>query len=121
MNTTGIGHYGELAACRYLCDKGYNIVDRNYKCVIAEIDIVAYNSNGVLCFCEVKTRKSKQYGCAYEAVNADKMHQLRKGAISFVTHHGLDCEMQIDVIEVYGDFLNGKFEVFQIEHYENVF
>ena len=121
MNTKGTGRAGEDAAANFLLKKGYRIVERNYNCSIAEIDIVAYNSNGVLCFCEVKTRKSKQYGCAYEAVNADKMHQLRKGAISFVTHHGLDCEMQIDVIEVYGDFLNGKFEVFQIEHYENVF
>jgi len=44
MNTTGIGNYGETAACKYLLDKGYKIIERNYNCKIAEIDIVAYDS-----------------------------------------------------------------------------
>ena len=41
MNTTLIGNLGEDAACAYLIKQGYRIIERNYKCKIAEIDIKA--------------------------------------------------------------------------------
>ncbi len=121
MNTTTIGNFGEAAACEYLAKKGYKIVQRNYKCKIAEIDIIAYDKNGVLCFCEVKTRKNSNYGYAYEAVNHDKMHQIQKGAMSYINAHNIDTEMRFDVIEVYGDYLQGAFRIQSINHFEDAF
>ncbi len=121
MNTTGIGNYGETAACEFLKNKGYTIVERNFKCKIAEIDIIAYDGDGVLCFCEVKTRKNSNYGYAYEAVNHDKMLQMQKGALSYIKAHNTDTEMRFDVIEVYGDITGGTFCVQSINHFENAF
>ncbi|MBQ7901354.1 MAG: YraN family protein, partial [Clostridia bacterium] len=111
MNTTLIGGMGEEAACRYLVSKGYRIVERNYKCKIAEIDIVAYDSNGVLCFCEVKTRRNSNFGYAYEAVNKAKIRQIQKGAVSYVKAKKVNCPMRCDVIEVYGEARSGGFFV----------
>ncbi len=46
---------GEEIASLYLIDKGYTIVERNWKCKIGEIDIVA-KKDGYLCFIEVKRK-----------------------------------------------------------------
>lgn len=121
MNTTLIGNLGEDAACRYLADKGYRIIARNYKCRIAEIDIIAYDSRGVLCFCEVKTRRNSNFGYAYEAVNSAKIHQLIKGAQSYVNINKLDCPMRFDVIEVYGKVTCAGFVTDSINHIEDAF
>jgi putative endonuclease len=51
------GFIGEQIAALYLIDKGYEIVERNWRCKIGEIDIVA-KKDGFLCFIEVK-RKTK--------------------------------------------------------------
>ena len=121
MNTTFIGNLGEDSAYRYLVDKGYRIVERNYKCRIAEIDIIAYDDRGVLCFCEVKTRKNSDFGYAYEAVNSAKIHQLTKGAQSYILSNKLDCVMRFDVIEVYGRVTSGGFVTESINHIEDAF
>lgn len=121
MNTTGIGNHGETAACKYLLDKGYKIIERNYNCKIAEIDIVAYDSNDVVCFVEVKTRKSSQFGYAFEAITNEKINQLKKGALCYIKAHRIKCEVRFDVIEVYGNLLGGEFVVDSINHIENAF
>lgn len=121
MNTTSVGNSGETAACEYLIQKGYKITERNYKCKIAEIDIIAYDKDGVLCFCEVKTRKNSKYGYAYESVNHNKIKQLQKGALCYINTYNIDTEMRFDVIEVYGENINGTFSVRHINHFENAF
>ncbi len=121
MNTTLIGNLGENAACAYLIEHGYRIEERNYKCKIAEIDIIAYDTRGVLCFCEVKTRRNSNFGYAYEAVNSAKIHQLKKGALSYIHSKRLDCPMRFDVIEVYGRVTYAGFVTDRINHIEDAF
>ena len=121
MNTTLIGNLGEDAACDYLIGRGYKIIERNYKCKIAEIDIIAYDNRGVLCFCEVKTRRDSNFGYGYEAVNSAKIHQLKKGAQSYVRSKKLDCVMRFDVIEVYGRVTSAGFVTDNINHIEDAF
>ena len=62
MEKQALGQKGEEVASDYLISKGYNILDKNYKTSIGEIDIVAEN-NGILCVIEVKagTKNSTQY------------------------------------------------------------
>ncbi len=55
------GFIGEQIATHYLIDKGYEIVERNWRCKIGEIDIVA-KKDGFLCFIEVKRKiKSENF------------------------------------------------------------
>ncbi len=50
------GKAGEDAACVYLEDHGYKIIDRNYRTKGGEIDIIAEKGEDLV-FCEVKARK----------------------------------------------------------------
>jgi putative endonuclease len=54
-NTKNIGKIGEDLACKYLVDKGYRVVRRNYAKPWGEIDIVAKSPDKTLVFVEVKT------------------------------------------------------------------
>ena len=50
------GQQGEELACQFLENHQYRILERNFRCTLGEIDIVARNGE-YLVFCEVKTRK----------------------------------------------------------------
>ena len=52
------GRTGEEIACNFLKEQRYNIVKRNYRSRIGEIDIVAEHKE-YLVFCEVKTRRNR--------------------------------------------------------------
>lgn len=54
MTRLSLGSWAEQKACDYLVDKGYKIVDRNYRRKFGEIDVVAVQPNGTFVFIEVK-------------------------------------------------------------------
>ena len=64
-----VGQAGEDAAAALLADQGYTIVERNYRTRMGEIDLIA-EEDGVLCFVEVKARRSARLGHPSEAVTA---------------------------------------------------
>ena len=74
--TRELGAYGERLANRYLTESGLVVVDRNWRCVRGEIDIVAVE-NLALVVCEVKTRSSESFGMPFEAVGRQKLRRLR--------------------------------------------
>jgi len=65
------GHEGEQIACKFLKKRGYKVIEKNYKCKYGEIDIIAVEKN-VLCFIEVKSRRSIEYGLPEEYVDKRK-------------------------------------------------
>jgi putative endonuclease len=77
MDRTAIGRRGEDAAAAYLERIGYRIEERNWRCPIGEIDIVAWDE-GVLVLTEVKTRRTEKTGSAEEAVSPIKQRRLVK-------------------------------------------
>jgi putative endonuclease len=74
---SAIGAYGERVAVEHLQDAGYEIVDRNWRCDIGEIDVVAFDGATVV-VCEVKTRSGLGYGSGLEAVTGEKAARLRR-------------------------------------------
>lgn len=76
-NTTYIGNIAEGKACDYLNNKGYKIVERNYKNRFCEIDILCTKDN-YICLVEVKYRKNSNYGGGAGAINYDKQNRLRR-------------------------------------------
>ena len=50
-----LGKLGEDLACRYLVDKGYKIIERNFRKPWGELDIIAKSPGKILVFVEVKT------------------------------------------------------------------
>lgn len=114
------GKYGEMFAARHLEENGYKILKRNYKTKISEIDIIAKDGD-TLCFVEVKTRKNKDFGQGYEAVDQFKRNKIILGARSYLTFHQCDCDIRFDVVEIYGEMNAEGFKVSQINVLKNAF
>ncbi len=55
-----LGKLGEDLACRYLVDKGYKVIERNFRKSWGELDIIAKSQDKTLVFVEVKTMR--QFG-----------------------------------------------------------
>ena len=95
-----IGQMGEIAACRFLRDKGYNIISVNFTAKTGEIDIVASKGN-IVAFCEVKTRKDEKHGLSSEYVSLSKQQKIIKTALLFMKRYKIKNVMRFDVLEVY--------------------
>ncbi len=94
------GNRGEDAACRYLSDRGYEILARNYTVRYGELDIVA-KKDGLVSFVEVKARKNTAFGSAAEAVSLSKQRKLAAAAGMWLAESGWDGPTRFDVAEVY--------------------
>ncbi len=108
MATPGsaLGRNGEDRAARHLESQGYTVVERNYRCMGGEIDIVA-REGGDLVFVEVKTRRSDTDCAASEAVDLRKRRKIVRAAFSYLNERGLgETDCRFDVVEVY--FVNGR-------------
>jgi putative endonuclease len=86
---SGTGRLGERLAARHLRKNGYRILARNFRTKSGEIDIVAHEG-GELCFVEVKTRTSLEFGDGEDFVDRHKMRQIASVADDYVLKHRLD-------------------------------
>lgn len=106
MSTQKIGQAGEKAACRYLKQKGYKILARNYQKaegkIIGEIDIVAQKGDTVA-FVEVKTRSGEAFGLPCEFVTKSKQQRIIRTSYTYIMEHRLDANYRFDIIEVLHD------------------
>ena len=75
-NTTKVGMMGESAVCEYLRKLGHEIVARNFKTRMCEIDIVSICGDKI-CFTEVKYRKSDYAGGGLAAITAEKVKKMK--------------------------------------------
>ena len=75
----GTGAGGEREAARFLEENGYEILERNYRVAGSEVDLIA-KKDDVLCFVEVKTRGSDDYGMPEEFVDRRKRQKIIRAA-----------------------------------------
>lgn len=100
MNKRAKGTYFEEKAEKYLEDKGYEILERNYRIRRAEIDLIAKNENTIV-FVEVKYRKTSNYGYAQEAVNRKKQQKIYLAAQFYITEKNLtNYDIRFDIISI---------------------
>ncbi|PZS08282.1 MAG: YraN family protein [Solirubrobacterales bacterium] len=75
-----LGRLGEQLAAEHLLERGFVIVERNYRTRWGELDIVAFDGR-TLAFCEVKTRRlAPGDGHPFEALRQLKRSRVRKMA-----------------------------------------
>ncbi len=111
-----LGRQGEQMAADYLRNAGLDILQRNWRCSLGEIDIVAAEA-GALVICEVKTRSDVRFGTPLEAITRQKAWRLRRlAALWLVTQHVMYDEIRIDVVGV----LRTAPGRFSIEHVRGV-
>jgi putative endonuclease len=95
-----VGQYGEELAARYLVGAGFAILERNWRCELGEIDIVARDGT-TLVVCEVKTRRGLDYGSPLESVTYRKLATLRRLVGRWLQEHDVTpADVRIDVIGV---------------------
>jgi putative endonuclease len=113
-----LGQFGEEKAVNYLISNGYEILCRNFRCRVGEIDIVAKSKarKNAIVFFEVKTRRNCEFGLPCESVTASKIKKLKSVIKTFVAYYNyLDEDLCIDIIEIL--VLDGRA---YIRHLENV-
>ena len=95
-----LGRAGEDLAERYLKRQGYAVVERNYRCPLGEIDLIALD-NRVVVFVEVKTRRVDTSGAPLESVNAVKQRRLKRAALHYLNRYRLhDRDVRFDVVGI---------------------
>lgn len=98
-----VGREGEALAANFLQQKGYEIVDRNWRYGPKEIDIVARDGDTMV-FVEVKTRSTLAFELPQEAVTKKKMKNLVEAADAYLIQNNIDLEGRFDIVAV----LNGN-------------
>ena len=101
MNKRVIGSGNEELACSYIESLGGTVIERNFRCKMGEIDIIARDGN-YLCFIEVKFRKDSSFGDPKEAVNFSKQRRISKVCEFYLYSKKLsfDIPIRYDVIAV---------------------
>ena len=100
MSTERPGDRGEDLACRHLRREGLTVVERNYRCRVGEIDIVARDGECVV-FVEVKERGDASHGEAVEAVTPAKRRRVIRAAQLWAARHGAsESPVRFDVVGI---------------------
>jgi putative endonuclease len=95
-----VGQYGEGLAERFLIDAGLTILERNWRCSLGEVDIVARDGDSLV-ICEVKTRTGTGFGTPLEAVTPLKVRRLRQLAGAWLAAHDIrPGHVRIDVVGI---------------------
>ncbi|RVU55244.1 YraN family protein [Anaerosphaera multitolerans] len=114
MEKRTLGEYGENLASKFIKSKNYKLLERNFRYAGTEIDIIALNDD-ILVFIEVKTRSSKKFGHAFEAVDFNKRKNIINTSLNYILQNNFEnFQVRYDIIEVY---VNEKY----INHIENAF
>jgi putative endonuclease len=95
-----VGARGELLVAEWYEARGYRVLDRNWRCRAGELDIVA-GRDGLIVFCEVKTRSSVAFGVPSEAVTYAKQKRLRALGLQWLDQAGTRArDIRFDVASV---------------------
>lgn len=94
-----IGHAGEAIAKRYLEERGYRILETNWRYRRAEVDLIAMDGK-TLVFVEVKTRNTTAFGEIEDFVTRKKEDMLTAAAHAYMEHIDHDWEIRFDIIAI---------------------
>ena len=96
-----LGNRGEAEVAKCLRKKGYTLLASQWRCRFGELDLVARDKKGTICFVEVKLRKSADFAQAREYVHRRKQDRLRITASVYLEVHPSALQPRFDVIEIY--------------------
>jgi putative endonuclease len=101
-DTRALGAHGEELAAKWYTARGYDVLARNWRSPVGELDLVL-GRGPLVVFCEVKARTSRSFGGGVEAVTGAKRARLRRLAAAWLAAHRPDGEREIrfDVVAVH--------------------
>ena len=87
MNTTQAGQAAENYVAKFLSDKGYKILARNFSTTEGELDLVCQDKQ-TLVFVEVKARAYEAFGGPLAAVTPAKQKRIMRTAVQYIKETG---------------------------------
>ena len=100
------GFDGETSAAQWYEARGYEVLDRNWRCRRGELDLVL-RLGSTLVFCEVKSRASDRFGTGAEAITYDKRARIRRLAAKWLAAKSArPASIRFDVATIRGDQLD---------------
>ncbi|OYU54583.1 MAG: hypothetical protein CFE25_14880 [Chitinophagaceae bacterium BSSC1] len=93
------GKAGETAAVMFLEERGYRILERNWRHHHLELDIIAFKGM-ILHIFEVKTRHSIQFGWPEESIGKNKMRFLKNAAEAYQFQNKQWKYLQFNVVSI---------------------
>ncbi len=113
-----VGQKGEQAARDYLEQKGYSIIETNYRCRLGEIDIIACDGDMVV-IVEVRAKTGLAFGRPEESINQEKARKLHRLALQYIqSNYHREISSRIDLVAVMID--RGSGVVKEIKHIKNI-
>lgn len=110
-----LGQKGEAMAEKFLKNKGYETLQRNYRYRHAEIDLIT-KKDDLLVFVEVKTRTSTTFGMPETFVEAHQAEKITEAAEEYMEETGWEGQIRFDIIAI---IWRGRQS--EIEHIEDAF
>lgn len=99
-----LGARGEDLAVAELQRQGMEVLARNWRCRLGEIDVVAAETvegRTTVVFCEVKCRSGLGFGDPLEAITWAKLRKLRSLAAEWMSAHAVVAHaIRIDAVGV---------------------
>lgn len=111
----GLGRRGEELAAQHLQGKGFDIVARNWRCEMGELDLVARDGE-CLVLVEVRTRRGRSLGTPEESITPAKQTRLIDLSEAYVQESGWPGDWRIDVVAIEMD---RRGRVLRVDQYEN--
>jgi putative endonuclease len=110
-----LGKKGEELAAEWLTEKGYTILERNFRFGKAEIDILARKKE-ILAVVEVKLRRFDHLDTMNIAVGKQKRERIIRAADHYISKMDVDAEVRFDIILILHEG-----DRFRTEHLEAAF
>lgn len=95
-----LGTVGEELAVAFLEERGWQIIERNYRRKGIELDIIGRDPDRGIVFVEVRTRRSGSAGSAWESITQAKANRLRRGAATWLSESGIRHPVHLDAIAI---------------------
>ena len=94
-----VGQTGEDIAARHLSTQGFTVLERNWRCGKAEIDIIAKDGDALV-FVEVKTRSTSAFGAPESFLSPRQTQLIAACAAAYMESIGHEWELRFDVISI---------------------
>ncbi len=111
------GKRAEAVARDFLIEKGYQILEENWRHSRAEVDLIAIHQQ-TLVFIEVKARSGVGFGLPEEFVDGKKQKLLSQAADEYIYITAHTGETRFDIISI---LFSKEFERYEIKHIEDAF
>jgi putative endonuclease len=95
------GVQAEALAAEFLERNGLAVIERNYRCRLGEIDLIAREGN-IMVFVEVRQRASGAFGGAAASITRAKRARLVLAARHYLSRLGSEPACRFDVLLIEG-------------------